>query len=882
MQRFFFFLLIAFAACQAFGATCNTATSVTTERFDAARDGVQTGESAINQTTVANNFQQAAVYSTTDNIWANPLVCDLGTGSPSKILIVASADGVLWGFDANAKGTPAPLWQTAVTNSPSTDCAGAFAPNGRCGIVATPVIDPATAYVYVEYQDSTGAHHLGAWNAADGTQAIAPITIDATDAGTGVQFSATGAGQIERNGLGLNAGMVYVSYASHGDAGTWRDWVISFDSSTLAPVASYCGTCAYTGGGGGMWGGLTIDPADGSLFLTTGNAITNSTGDYNPGVVHLDGSTLSLIDWMAPSDYQTRTAQDLDFTTQPIIMNNDFIIAAGKGSPLYVLNKAALGYLQGGIGNPPVFQQFPNQASEGVLYRSGIVATSTDVWTAGAGGIINRFHWVNNTVGLDATNSPLAAYAQGNEYFGNLGPQLSYSWDGANQNTAILWCECNVADGYAPTAGTLNAYEPLRLTLLYSSGTLPSDALGNNPKLTGGAVIVPGPNESDRVFVPTRSSQVVAFGLAIPTTISVTPQAAPFSTSSQSIGLTSTISASTTVNSGTVTYVVTDSGSVQVGSPVTSGIVASNVAPVVQYTLPANTPSGTYTITATYSDEGGFLTSTGTATLTVQVPVTVASTPSGLSFSVSGTGCAAGSGLISPQTLSWTPGSSCTVTFATPQAGSSGTQYVFSSWEDNSTNAARSIAAPSSPTTYTAAFNAQYQLTVAASPSGGGSVTPLSGQFYNSGATVNLLAVSNANYGFADWSGSSVADSTSAATTVTMTAPQSVVANFSSLTYTQGALVQNRKTGVFTQSVTVTNNGPALTGSVAYVTDGLASGVSLVNSSGSTSATTPTGSPYLEVGPIGANSSVTATLEFTRTGTQAITYTTRLLGPGPR
>ena len=78
--------------------------------------------------------------------------------------------------------------------------------------------------------------------------------------------------------------------------------------------------------------------------------------------------------------------------------------------------------------------------------------------------------------------------------------------------------------------------------------------------------------------------------------------------------------------------------------------------------------------------------------------MTVATSPPGLSFSVSGAICAPGS-YIAPMNLQWTPGSSCTVTVTSPQ-GADG----LLSWDDGSTNAARSITAPSTATTYTATF----------------------------------------------------------------------------------------------------------------------------------------------------------------------------------
>jgi uncharacterized repeat protein (TIGR01451 family) len=313
--------------------------------------------------------------------------------------------------------------------------------------------------------------------------------------------------------------------------------------------------------------------------------------------------------------------------------------------------------------------------------------------------------------------------------------------------------------------------------------------------------------------------------------------------------------------------------------------------------------------------------------------------------------------------FNWIVGSNHTIATTSPQTGG-GTQYVFVNWSDGGA-LSHSAVATSGTTTYTATFSTQYQLTTVASS--GGSVTPSSGQYYNSGSVVPLQASANPGYAFTSWTGS-VANSSSASTTVTMSAPETVTATFTqqyvlnlavtpanggtisgtiggqavscsttcsgpwnagslvaltatpgagytfaswtgcpspsgatcaatlsgalsisaaftgsvSLTYTQSALVQNRATGYFTRTVTVTNSGAAISAS-AYVADGLPAGVSMVSPSGTTDGSAPpAGSPYLELGPIGAGGSVTKTIQFSRTGTQAITYTTRILGAGPR
>ncbi len=103
----------------------------------------------------------------------------------------------------------------------------------------------------------------------------------------------------------------------------------------------------------------------------------------------------------------------------------------------------------------------------------------------------------------------------------------------------------------------------------------------------------------------------------------------------------------------------------------------------------------------------------------------------------------------------------------------------------------------------------------------------------------------------------------------------------SQLTATQGVLAFNRGTRRFSQTVTIVNNGTALA-AAAYVIDNLAAGYTMFLPSGVTSLAPPAGSPYNEIGAIGAGTSVTFAVEFTRVGTPAFTYTPRALGAGSR
>jgi WD40 repeat protein len=103
---------------------------------------------------------------------------------------------------------------------------------------------------------------------------------------------------------------------------------------------------------------------------------------------------------------------------------------------------------------------------------------------------------------------------------------------------------------------------------------------------------------------------------------------------------------------------------------------------------------------------------------------------------------------------------------------------------------------------------------------------------------------------------------------------------------TRGGFRRNATTGRYQQTVTLKNNSTtSITGPVSLVLDSLSSNATLYNKTGVTSATTPTGRPYINVtsGTIAPGASVSVTLELANPTNKAITYSTRVLaGPGSR
>jgi len=92
---------------------------------------------------------------------------------------------------------------------------------------------------------------------------------------------------------------------------------------------------------------------------------------------------------------------------------------------------------------------------------------------------------------------------------------------------------------------------------------------------------------------------------------------ANYSLQDQTVALSATVTSNSVVNAGTVTFTVKNSSNATIGSVVTSGTVSAGSASA-NFTLPANTPTGTYSISAAYSGATGFAASSdSTHTLTV-------------------------------------------------------------------------------------------------------------------------------------------------------------------------------------------------------------------------------------------------------------------------
>jgi uncharacterized repeat protein (TIGR01451 family) len=191
----------------------------------------------------------------------------------------------------------------------------------------------------------------------------------------------------------------------------------------------------------------------------------------------------------------------------------------------------------------------------------------------------------------------------------------------------------------------------------------------------------------------------------------------------------------------------------------------ASYSPIIVSVTPTTIGSGANQVAVS---GGGAANATAYDPTTIVGPAIIQTTPPNLQFSVDGTAAQT-----APQALNLAPGTH-TIAVAATQSGTPGTQYVFTGWSDSGA-ASHTITVGATSATYTATFQTQYLLTTAAFPQSGGTVTPASGTYYDSGSLVTLTASTNSPLTFTGWSG---ATGTTNPLQITMNAPLTITAAF--------------------------------------------------------------------------------------------------------
>ncbi len=180
------------------------------------------------------------------------------------------------------------------------------------------------------------------------------------------------------------------------------------------------------------------------------------------------------------------------------------------------------------------------------------------------------------------------------------------------------------------------------------------------------------------------------------------------------------------------------------------------------------------------------------------VPVTVNTSPSGLTVTVDGVAYTA------PHSFTWNAGTAHTLAAASVQ-GNAQTQNVFGTWSQGGA-ASQTVTVPAGGANYTANYTTQYNLATAVSPAGAGTIT--AGGWVNAGTTLSISASANLGYQFAGFSGALTG--TTSPQNLTMSGPAVVTANFSPIAPLLSAAITARTGTLAARSWTITLSNSGL------------------------------------------------------------------------
>jgi hypothetical protein len=301
------------------------------------------------------------------------------------------------------------------------------------------------------------------------------------------------------------------------------------------------------------------------------------------------------------------------------------------------------------------------------------------------------------------------------------------------------------------------------------------------------------------------------------------------------------------------------------------GSLASGASTTVTVSITSNANNlgaGSYNDTIAFSNitNGNGNTSRSVALVvngTGQQTFTVATNPSGLQVTVDG------STYTAPQSFSWAPGSSHTLSVPSPQSGVSGVRYVFASWSDVG-GLSHTITTPSSSATYIANLTTQYSLTTSVNPVGAGTVNPSGVSWYNSGQTVSVSATASSGYAFSSWSGD--LSSSTTPSSVLMNGPMIIAANFTQNQYTLTVNIAPAGAGSVTKNPNKATYGQ---GEAVQLTATTNAGYTFSNWSGDAS-----GSINTTTVTMNGNKNVTADFSSAPTGSLSITPSEGLTASG--
>jgi hypothetical protein len=323
---------------------------VLSAHYDPLISGANTQETDLTPTSVnATNFGRLFNYAVDGYTYAQPLYVPKGMyDGVHNVVFAATEHDSVYAFDADGGGQ---LWKRSfidpangITSVPQPDViSGDIVP--EIGITGTPAIDPATKTMYVVPKTKEVvngvAHYVQRLHAIDITTGAttAMVTIGDTTGSnnntTNISVLGGGDGSVngvlsfnalkenQRPALALINGLVYVTWASHGDNGPYHGWVVGYNESNIGAGPAQILNTSPNGSASGIWmsgGGLAFD-AQNNIYMATGNGF--GTG-FAPTPVNLVGTSGGGLGYQWIGQSVAVTFRAFDHSSTGLATNGNF------------------------------------------------------------------------------------------------------------------------------------------------------------------------------------------------------------------------------------------------------------------------------------------------------------------------------------------------------------------------------------------------------------------------------------------------------------------------------------------------------------------------------------------------------------------------------
>ncbi len=531
-------------------STLSAQVDVLTANYDNNRTNANLSEFVLNKSNVnPAHFGKLYTFSIDGEAYAQPLYLrgvNIPGGAARNVLYVATTHNSVYAFDADAAGSTAPLWKVnfgtpvnphdfdvpadPTANPPTTGLPFTDILN-QIGILGTPVIDPATGALYVVHYTYTGsgsskqyAYYLHALDLTTGAEKFGgPVLIQGAVTGSGWAGLETpvnnqlafDAGQhLQRAGLLLLYGNVYIAFGSHGDIGPWHGWLMAYDETTLKQTSIY-NTTPDNAAAAAIWQGGRGLAADGAanIYVSTGNGSWDGTQAYGQSVLRLTTQGgIAAADYFTPAEWDPLNDNDTDVgSSGPVLIpGTNLMYAIGKEGQLFLLDKTNLGHVA--TANAQVVQSFQagNPALTLAQLENSFLVFNSAFWDNLGGQLLYLWPFGQKPMSFRMKNGMF----QTTPYSSNATavshrpmPGMSVSAYGSLSSSGILWAT-SLDVSSLPGAGTLHAFDALDLTVeLWNSGMTPGDAIGNFTKFANPTIA------NGKVFQADSSGEINVYGL---------------------------------------------------------------------------------------------------------------------------------------------------------------------------------------------------------------------------------------------------------------------------------------------------------------------------------------------------------------------------------